>query len=208
MKDFSAEEIAAYEDRSIIVRSLVWCQPKDRDTGELQDVGFSTVTGSNALEVRDGLTQEVVTRNFTSRGALVGIGDIAAAADLSIRQVTVTLSQLNSDVENALRGYDMRGAPIQIYRALFSKANPRALVAPARCRFVGFVNTAPIVTPAKGGQAVATLNCVSIARQLTNTNSELRSDESQQRRQSGDRFFRWVGATGQVPISWGTNKSN
>jgi len=208
MKDFTAEELAAYESRSIIFRGLVYVWARDRATGAQKPFGFWTGTGNRSIQVRDGLTQEVVARNFTSRGALVAIGDIPAAADLSIRQVAVTLSQLNADVESALRGYDMRGAPIQIYRALFSIANPRALVAPARCRFAGFVNTSPITTPARGGQATAVLNCVSLARQLTNTNADLRSDESQQRRHAGDRFFRWVAATGQVPVSWGTNKSN
>jgi hypothetical protein len=205
VKDFSTAEIDAYAARAILVRALVWVQPRDFETGDLVEFGFSTVTGDNALEVYDGLTQQIVQRNFTSRGAVLTIDNITQVADLTIRQAAVSLSQLNADVADALRGYDMRGAPIQIYRALFDMADPRAMVAPARCRFVGFVNTAPVTTPASGGSASLVLNCVSFTRQLTNTNTALRSDDNQQLRAPGDRFFQWVAATGQVPIAWGTN---
>jgi hypothetical protein len=101
----------------------------------------------------------------------------------------------------------MRNAPIQIYRALFNTADPRAIVAPARCRLVGFVNTSTISTPAENGSAAVTLECVGCVRELTRTNTDLRSDESQQRRVADDRFFRHVAATGQVQVFWGQNKA-
>lgn len=206
MKDFEEEEIAAYEGRIVIPRRLVYLWARDRTTGDLHELGFSNVTGNVTLPVRDGLTQEIVERNFTSRGALVSIGDIAMTGDISVRSVDVTLSQLNEDVTNAFRGYDLRNAEVQIYRALFDVANPREIVKPARCRFAGFINTSPLVTPAEGGMASLTLNCVDCTRELTNTNSDLRSDESQQRRAAGDRFFQYAPATGQVKVFWGQNK--
>jgi hypothetical protein len=206
VRTFTTAEAAGYAKRTLIPRSLIYVQPKDRTTGDLVDFGFWNGTGDVTLTVTDGLTQSDVDRDFTSRGAVLSVGDVTLSDNLNVNSVQVSLSQLNSDAEDALRGYDMRNAPIQIYRALFDIANPRAQVAPARCRFVGFVNTAPIGTPAEGGQASTTLNCVGCTRELTRSNTDLRSDESQQRRTSGDRFFRWVAATGQVQVFWGQNR--
>lgn len=207
MRDLTSEELAAYAARTIITRDLIFVTPKDFSTGDLTNFGFWNGTGDVSLDVIDGITQVTTTRNFTARGAVLDVADIQITDSLQAVSATVTLSQLNSDVENAIRGYDMRGAPIQIYRALFDTANPRALVKPARCRYAGFVNTAPMATPPIGGAAALTLNCVGCTVELTRSNTDLRSDESQQRRYAGDRFFRWVGVTGQVKIFWGQNSS-
>lgn len=208
MRSFTTAEANGYAARTLIPRTLIFVQPKDRLTGDLVNFGFWDGTGDVTLTVTDGLSQTDEDRDFTSRGAVLAVGDITLSDNLNVGSVQVSLSQLNSDVEDALRGYDMRNAPIQIYRALFGIANPRALVAPARCRFVGFVNTAPISTGAIGSQAATTMTCVGCTRELTRSNTDLRSDESQQRRQSGDRFFRWVAATGQVQVFWGQSRGS
>lgn len=207
MKDFTDPEIAGYSNRSIIRRNLIFVQPRDRSSGGLQDFGFWNGTGDVSLDVVDGITADTTTRDFIGRGAVLTLGDITLSDKLDVTSVQVLLSQLESDVESAIRTYDMRQAPVQIYRALFDTANPRALIAPARCRFAGYVDTAPLMTPAVGGQAAVTLNCVGCTRELTRTNSDLRSDESQQRRSPGDGFFRYVAATGQVQLFWGEASS-
>lgn len=207
MKDFSDPEIAGYSNRTIIRRNLIFVQPRDRSSGTLQDFGFWNGTGNVSLDVVDGITLATVSRDFVGRGAMLTVGDIALSDKLDVTAVAVTLSQLEADVESAIRTYDMRMAQIQIYRALFDTANPRALIAPARCRFAGYVNTAPIMTPPEGGQAAVTLNCTGCTNELTRVNTDLRSDESQQRRSPGDGFFRYVAATGKVQCFWGEKQS-
>lgn len=205
MKDFSDEEIAAYSSRTIIKRNLIYVWAIDRETGETREFGFWDGTGDATLDCLDGVAAAVVARDFSARGALLQVGSIPQTNDLTVQSVQVTLSQLNADVTNALRGYDLRQAEIQIYRAVFNPENPRAMVAPARCRFAGFINGAPTVQPPVGGQAAVTLECVSCSRELTTANTDLRSDESQQRRATGDRLFQYVAATGSVDVFWGQN---
>lgn len=207
MRDFSDAEAAGYANRTLITRNLVFVQPKSFSDGTLQDFGFWDGLGNVSFDVVDGITLETVTRDFTARGAVLSVGDIQISDALNVVSVSVGLSQLNADVENAVRGYDMRNAPIQIYRALFDTTNPRALIAPARSRFVGFVNTAPLTTASEGSAGGLVLNCVGCTAELTRTNTDLRSNESQQRRSSGDGFFQWVAATGQVQIFWGEKSS-
>jgi hypothetical protein len=207
MRDFTTAEQNAYLNRTILARDLVYFTAKDFSTGDDISFGFWNGIGAVALDVVDGITATTVSRNFSSKGAVLAVEDIPVSDKLDVTAVAVTLSQLNADVENALRGYDMRNAPIQIYRALFDTAAQRSLVAPARCRFAGFVNTCPITTPKIGGAAQAVLNCVGNVNELTRQNVDTRSDESQQRRASGDRFFQYVGVTGQIQVWWGQDKS-
>lgn len=206
MKNLSVAEIAAYQDRKFIARSMIYVVSKNRATSASVDFGFWNGLEDITANVLDGLTLLSTSRDFNSKGAVLSIGDISLSDTLNVSSVQVTLSNLNATVEAAIRTYDMRNAPIQIYRALFDPDDPTSMVDDARCRFVGFVDTVSITTPAEGGQAAAVLNCVSCTRELTRTNAELRSDESQQRRQPGDRFFRYAGATGQVQVFWGQNK--
>lgn len=206
MTDFTADELAAYADRNIIARNLVTMWPRNRDTGAEVQTGFWSGTGNRTMAVLGGLTVVAENRNFIAGGALVSVGSVVMTDDLSIRSLTVDLNPLHADVANAYRGNNMRLARIEVHRAIFKKDAPRVLVAPARCRFVGFINKAPLVTPQEGGKASLTLECQSITRELTRTNSDLRSHESQQRRAPGDNFFQYVGATSDVQVIWGGNK--
>jgi hypothetical protein len=206
VKTFTAAELVAYGSRQIVSRNLIYVVPKDRSTGVAQEFGFWDGIDDVTIDVRDGLTASVVPRNFSSKGAVLTIGDISLSDTLNVSSLQVSLSNLNANVESAIRTYDMRNAPIQIYRALFNTDSPSTLVDYPRCRFVGYVDTLSINQPAVGGEASAVLNCVSCTRELTRKNAELRSDESQQRRHSGDRFFQYTGATGQVQVFWGQSQ--
>ncbi len=187
MKTLSVAEQSAYQDRKIIARQCVYIVAKNRSTGADVEFGFWTGIEDVTLDVIDGLTGSVTPRNFNNKGAVLSIGDISLSDNLNVGAVSILLSQLNATVEDALRTYDCRNAPIQIYRALFNPSDPTTMVDSARCRFVGYVDQLVISTPPEGGEASATLQCVNCTRELTRKNSDLRSDESQQRRHSGDR---------------------
>ncbi len=96
----------------------------------------------------------------------------------------------------------MRGAPMQLYRGYFDSAT-RVMAAAAKPRFVGYVDGAPIVTPKEGEEGSITLHCVSTTRELTRTNAEVRSHESQLARAAGDAFYKDVGVVGDWDIAWG-----
>ena len=207
MRFLEAVEIAALAARVVIPRTLISIWTKDRDTGA--EVFFGAWNGSEnvAFSVYKGLDPATTgTRNFHGKGAVLDVDPIVLAVGFEIRPARVTLNPLDETTEIAFRGYDFRQARIEIHRALISTISRRSLVWHARPRFVGYIDKAPVLTPEEGGRSSITLECVSCTRELTRVNSDVRSDESQQRRAPGDGFFKYVGIAGQVTAPWGVNR--
>ena len=61
----------------------------------------------------------------------------------------------------------------------------------------------PIPTAAKDSKDAITIYVVSHTRELTRQSAELRSDESQQRRVAGDRFYKDVDVIFKRMLFWG-----
>jgi len=125
---------------------------------------------------------------------------------LVVRMQRLTLSPLSPEVAQMLRGYDPRLAPVEIHRALFYPES-RELVAEPRRVFKGWIDQAPITTPAIGGAAMAEVSLASAARALTIPLAAKKSDETQRRR-GGDRFRRYADVSGQVEVWWGEARAN
>jgi hypothetical protein len=134
-------------------------------------------------------------------GGLVEAGDIVETDDLTIHRVAVKLNPLNAAVADMARGHDCRLAGIDIHRVLLDAAT-RAVIGQPPLHFTGEVDALRFDTPAAGGEAVLTLDCVSASRGLTRTNPARRSDEHQKTR-SGDRFMRYAGSVKNWQIVWG-----
>jgi hypothetical protein len=130
------------------------------------------------------------------------IGSIPLTSDITIRNVSIDIPYLDSTVAQLVRGYDVRGAPIQLYRGYFDPTT-RDLVSAAKPRFVGYVDGSPIVTPIEGGEGTITLNCVSTTRELTRTSSDVRSHASQIVRAPGDFFYTDTVVVGDWVLFWG-----
>lgn len=193
--------VAALADGRLVRRDAIFVTARDRGDGSPHSAGFWTDFESVSFDVIDGLTGDTETRLFHAAGGLLSVGDIPFTSDLSIRQVDVTLSPLDATAETYLRTYDLRLAPIQIYRPIFDP-DTFALVAEPQAVFVGTIEEAPITTPAEGGEAKAVLRCVSATAELTRASAELRSDESQKLR-SGDRFFQYAATMPGRVVYWG-----
>jgi len=190
-------------ETGIVERNLVTFFVRSLD-GESEEIfpfwnDLDTVT----LSVIDGVTAESVDRDFVGSGALISVDKIILPADLTVQTTKVVLSQIHATVQNMVRGWDIRGAQVQIHRILFDPATGLS-VGDAMCHMVGRVNKAPINTPATGEEGNISISVVSQTRDLTRTNPAKKSDETQQRR-SGDRGRRYVG-TANVKIWWGQKK--
>ena len=70
-------------------------------------------------------------------------------SNLTVQNITVTLSQVADRVNDLVRGYECKQGRVEIYRGLFDPAT-RTMVAPAEPRFVGTIDEAPITTPNEG----------------------------------------------------------
>lgn len=204
MRSLDPAEMAAIAARTVVARDLVVITVKDRITGNASDVGFWSDAGPFSCLVKNGRTGLVEGKAFVG-GALVSIGDIPLISDISVRTVDVVLSGIDASVIDATRTFDARNAPITIYRG-YLNPDTLELVAPAKSRFIGFIDEAPVVTPAEGGAATVTLSCASHTRELTRKNPDVRSHESQILRKSDDDFFHDTSVVGDWELWWGKEK--
>lgn len=202
MRNISTENLVALNARRLIARDFLWIVARTLDTGVPYSAGFWSDVGNVAAQVLDPNTGLAVTRNFEGSGTLISIGAIPLVANLSVQEVTIEMSQLDPATELVVRGYDLRQAGIEIYRGLFN-LETRRLVAPALCRFVGFVDDAQIITPAEGEAGSIKLSCVSHTQEMTRANADTRADASQRRRSETDNFFQDVTTIGELEFFWG-----
>lgn len=203
MLDWTAEEIAAIQSGTVTMRDLVWVIARKLDGSGTQPFGFSTLVRNLDIPVRDGLTGAVVARPFRGVGRAFKVGTIVRTADLTVRTVDIELPAIDATAAAMLRGHNIRNAPVQIYRLLLNPDTGRAIAA-ARARFVGWIGTAPIPTPAAGGVVSSRIACVSATRELTEPSTDVRSHESQLARSGGtDHFYADTAVVGDWEVFWG-----
>jgi len=205
MRTLDAGVVTALQARTLRARNLFWFTVKDRDTDAPTSLGLWNEVGTVTLNVIDAYTGSSTARTFYGAGSLIDIPDIPLTADLTVREIGITLNGIDDVVANAIRGYEPKLAPVQIYRALFN-VNSWTLVAPAVPRFVGFIDTLTINTPPEGEFGSIAVKLVSQLRELTRANPDVRSDESQRARSTGDRFFEYAEEVGEWKQWWGKAK--
>lgn len=206
MRSLAPDEITGLSGRVLEIRTLVWVVAKSRSGGGSVPFGFWTDGGDYQCNVIDALSGSSVSRLFRG-GAIQSVGNIPLTSDIAVRNVDVQFSAIDSYVEDMIRTNDVRGVPVQIYRGFFDPST-RGLIAPARARFVGFVDRAPVTTGKEGDASGVTLSCVSHTRELTRKNPAVRSHESQIQRLSTDNFYKDTGVVGEWDIAWGENRKN
>lgn len=201
-RSISAENQLALEDRRLVARDFLSIYARNRSTGAIVHDGMWSDVGNVSAEVMAPDTGEAEQRDFYGAGTLVSIDDIPMVSNVTVQTVSVRLSQVHERVEQLVRAYDVKQARVEIFRGLFAPET-RLLVAPAECRFVGFVDTVEIRTPSEGGEGAVVLSCVSHTQEMTRSNPDTRSHESQIRRHPTDDFYRDVATVGEWDIWWG-----
>lgn len=202
MRSNSAENQGALEKRALVPRDFVSIVARDRDTGEAEPDGMWSDVGNVIAEVIDPDTGEADEREFVGAGTLVSISDIPLVSHITVQNVTITMSQVHERVEQLVRGYDVKQARVEIFRGLFDPAT-RKMVAPAECRFVGFVDRVEIRTPRENEEGAVVLTCVSHTQEMTRSNPDTRSHESQILRSATDNFFQDAAVVGEWDLFWG-----
>lgn len=205
MRTLDSAIVTALEDGRLKSRDFVWITARNRGSGDPETAGFWSDLGTVSAPVIDALTQSEVTRDFVGCGSAMVIGDLPLTSDLTVRELDIGLSQIDENIALMVRGYDVKLAPIQVYRGLFDPSTHR-LVAPAAPRFVGFVDTMEIVTPKEGEFGAVTLKCVSQIREMTRSNPDVRSGASQRARSAGDSFYDYTQNVADWQIFWGQQK--
>lgn len=202
MRDISAGNYTALQNRILMPRDFIWFVVRDRTTGAAVTDGYWSDIGSIVADVVDPDTGGTSSRTWAGAGSLISISDIPLVSNLTVQNVTVTLSQVADRVNDLVRTYDCKQGRIEIYRGLFDPAN-RIMVAPAVPRFVGTIDEAPITTPRENEDGDVSLSCTSNTAELTRINSDTRSDASQKRRAASDDFFVDAAVVGTWQHFWG-----
>lgn len=200
----SGNTATAIAKRAKGLRQLFWCQPKDRSTLVLQSQGFWTGTGNVTTNVIDAYTRVSTSRTFAGLGSMAGLDEIRLAAGIQVRDITISLSQIDDAVAQAIRGYDMRLAPAQFYFG-YIDLDTGLFVDPPEPLLAGFISKAPIKTPAAGGLGEISVTITSQAVELTKPNPAKRAHTSQLLRDATDDFYEYVGQVEAWRIPWGVS---
>lgn len=201
----SAANLAALSARQLVARDFLWIEAKDRTTGAPVTDGMWSDVGKVFAPVIDPDSGLEVTRDWYGSGTLVQISDIPLVSNLSVQNVTIQMSQVSEHVEQLVRQYECKQGRVEIYRGLFDP-DSRQLVAPAECRFVGFVDEIEIKTPSENEEGGVTFTCASHTQEMTRANTETRSQATQVMRDPNDTFFKDADTVDSWEIFWGSEK--
>ena len=201
-RNISAENAAALAARRLVPRDFLWLVARDRATGNPQTVGFWSDVGDVSAQVINPDTGAVNTRTWYGSGTLIAIDAIPMVSNITVQPVTIVMNQIDELVNQAVRLYDCKQARAEIFRGLLDP-DTRKLVAPAFCRFVGFVDEVEIRTPPESDAGSVTLTCNSHTQELMRFNPDTRSDASQRLRSATDNFFQDASTVGEWEFFWG-----
>ncbi|MDI7923410.1 hypothetical protein [Ferirhizobium litorale] len=201
-RNISAENALALAQRRLVARDFLWIVARDRTDNSPQTVGFWSDVGDVSADVIDPDTGLVETRNWYGSGTLIGIDAIPMVSNITVQPVKIVMSQLDDLVQQAVRLYDCKQARVEIFRGLLDPET-RLMVAPAFCRFVGFVDDIEITTPPENDAGAVTLTVNSHTQELMRANPDTRSDASQRLRSSTDNFFQDAPTVGEWEFFWG-----
>ncbi|WP_273523942.1 hypothetical protein [Rhodosalinus sediminis] len=198
----SPEVQAAIEAGVLVPRDFLWIEARRRDTGAAVTWGAWSDLGTITADVIDPVSGVTVQRTYEGAGSLVQISEVPLVIGLTVQAVEIQLSQIADGAETLIRTYDARRAPVELHRGFLDPATMR-LAAPAVPRFMGFVDEAPVETPAEGGEGAIRLTCTGHPQELVRSASAKRSDADQRRRNATDGFYRHAATVSSWKIFWG-----
>ncbi|MDP8249627.1 hypothetical protein [Pseudochrobactrum saccharolyticum] len=205
MRYVSAANQHALEQRMLVARDFLWLVARDRKTGAPVTEGLWSDVGNITAAIVNPDNGLAETRIWYGAGSLIAIDDIPLVANLSVQNVTIRMSQVHEEVERIVRDYDCRQARVEVYRGLFNPET-RLMVAPAECRFVGFVDKIELKTPSENEDGAVTMTCASHTQEFTRSNTETRSHASQILRDPNDTFYKDAATVEDWEVWWGSEK--
>ncbi|MFZ5710346.1 MAG: hypothetical protein ACOY4T_11800 [Pseudomonadota bacterium] len=176
------------------VHTLVWITAKDRATGLPASMGLWNGFDHQQFDL-GGI------RDYYGAGTILGLDRITYGSGLSVRMHSITLAAISPEVEQAVRGYDARLAPVEVHGVVIDPVTNTIVGAPWLA-LRGWVDEVDIRTPATGGEGGVELRIASAARALTRK-LELKRSDASHRLRSGDRFRRYAEISGSVSTAWG-----
>lgn len=204
-RNISPENLAAMQQGRLVFRDFMTIKARDRTTGNIVLDNVWSDYGNVSAQIIDPDTGLTVSRDWYGSGTLINIDDIPMTANLQVQSIGISTGQINAHIENLLRGYDLRQAPVEIYRGFFNPST-RVMVAPAEARWLGFVDSVEIDTPSENQYGDGKITSTSNTQEITRANSQTRSDSAQTHRLAGDTFYKDSATVGTWKIWWGNQR--
>lgn len=175
-------------------RDLIRIVVRDAEGDEVSDAYWSDV-GTRQIQVVDPETGGLREYTFHGAGQLIEVSPIPSVSGMTVQSVSLRLSQIDDRVNDLLRGYELRGAPVTIWRGYLG--DDGRFTAPAEVLFHGTLDYVDIQTPEAGGEGGILGEVVSVTEALTRTSPATRS---------GTPFFKDAAVVGDWEINWGAEK--
>ena len=182
----------------LVAHRLIWISARNTASGVIEDIGIWSGEDDVAFSIGGE------TRSYTGAGAVLTVEPIIAGKGLDVRITQISLSAVAPEVEDLVKGYDTRFAPVEMHRAVL-RADTRQLVGAPHRVFRGMINSIEFPTGEPGSNPSCVISVASEARVLTRNLALKKSDETFQA-SGGDRFRQYADVSGSIPIYWGEMK--
>lgn len=183
---------------ALSIEVLLWIEAVDRGSHLPEALGLWTGDENQRFTI------DSQQREYFGAGGVLDVPSIVSAAGFNVQSQSASLAILTPEVEQLIRGYDARQAPVEIHVARFDPET-NVLLGIDRV-FRGWLDKAPISSGQKSGSANLEVSLASNSRVLTRPSTLKKSDESQRQR-GGDRFFKYADVSGSVPVYWNMDRS-
>ncbi len=200
MRAYSPTTAAYFAARSpIMAHVLIWVSARNRDTGAVEEIGFWTGADHQSFTISGAA------RTYYAAGALLSVDPLKWRTGLTVRTQRVTFSQVAPEVQQLIRGYEPRHAPVEMHRALFDPLS-EGLINTPHLLLRGYIDKVTVTTPVKGKAGDVTVEIASAARALTRPLNRHRSDAALTVRAAGDTFRKYASTTDKIDVPWGRNE--
>lgn len=200
MRDYDVATVDFLQSRAgVVAHRLIWISARNTATGLIEDLGLWS--GEDNM----GFTIGGQSRDYIGAGVLLDPEPITSQPGLDVRIHQLRMAAIAPKVEELVKGYDTRFAPVEMHRALFHP-DTRQLVAEPHRIYKGMIDQITFPREVPGGSPACVVSVASETRILTRTLASKKSNESHVARNGGDGFRQYAVVSGSVSVFWGEKK--
>jgi len=192
MLPLTGAQITALQSRQVKRRTFIWCEALDFDGETVVPTGFWDDVGPITIGPR----------TYYGSGNLIQVNTLSAKSDMTIPNIQIVLSAIQTEAVSLLRGYMLAQRPIEIALGIYDITTD-LILPPLIRRFIGKVDAVEIHTPESGGTSSISLTCESTSRALTIKRTETRSPSSLTQRNPSDTFYQFTSGQSEQSVYFG-----
>ena len=171
----------------------VWINARNRTTGADEPFAIWQGADNQTFAIPAGST------NFYGAQGSFQVSQLNRTVGVKVQSMSVSLNGASPESVQVIRGYDVRFCRADVFLFLTDPSTGNSVSTPVRM-FKGYVNGAPQVTDATGGNINYTLELVSHFRDLTQSPNLYKSHQEQS---SLDDLRQYATVTGVADDPWG-----